>query len=1601
MKKIRKKVISLAIALALVISPVFAATTSYAEGESSVNQTESSTGIPSSSESESPEQGGSDTPDNSVPESGTPDSIVPDVSTPESSVPDSSTPDGGTLDTGRSGLSGIGPMSIGTPSLINPQPEIRSGMDTDGNLKHDVPVEVRITFGVPVAGDGGTHYYEKNDTVTLPLSENFKFDPVPGGRIDLRDSDNRLVGHVTLQNNSVTGNAEAYIEFDGDDAVFNGTFQNVLAEFDATLKFNGTSIDNGDGTNTVRILEKDFKILVPGDTIEVSVAKASGTVDVVNGTIEWTVTVDALNDKDPREHIDLGGYEFVDELTGGGTYVGGTAAISPWGGPFTPSWADGDSALQYTFPSGVQGPQTITFKTKIPDDVLTNGGTVANTAKLTKDTQEFPSNTVTVTVPGPKFTKTGVAGNEGSAGSYNPTDRTITWYVNVDSGGRNFNDLEIVDPLDSDLTVDSAVWQTYTGPLPAAPADLANDVNWTDSAATWSGAPANGEYTIGDFNGIGRLKIVSIVPNPADGISVGITRYNNRAAVNWESDGGTPGTGTTSEIGVGVGYNTITKSAGTADTSTKQIPWTINVDLQGQSAPDLAVYDLIIHDKNTSDSVITGAASWPAGLTIGSTGVHRNNGQKYVSGTATGSSGLTVTPIELYDGGDHIGTLIQTTGLSNSAVNTINFTTQVLDPDILAGNGSTSNQTKVNNTVTLHTGTKRLGAASANADFPNQVLSKEMLHRNQVGVDHETGTSAIDANNRTINAADGFHYGYKEAIFRLNVNAMGIDFTSVETNLSGGFGPVTITDTLPAGWEFAKFEDGQDFLIYEGGTLNTGSGYPGQGSLQTTGSALNPSTIDGGLTSNFTTGDPQTATFTFNGLNKPYVILVKAKPTNDKLEEYLVGANTRNETNTLSIHSANWTPGKQVTRDIQVNSTVLKKTLNINATEGIAEWTVDYTPLDRAVDTGLEDTLPPGIDLRTDSHGQLIWTDSAFARNINVRELVRNADGTYTPGAELALPEIQNRVTYDAAERKLTFMFPDNTKAYRLTYITDITGAPGRVDNSVKLINKTGTGTESSDGFEVLAAHGRASMSHSGFVLLRKTASDGTTVLSGAKFTLYNTNPDGSKAAVRAEKTTDSSGEIAFYGLAPGEYVLEETQSPTGYQSNPIVYKVLVGDDRNVTIDKLINPASGNDPFIVKNYLDTESLGGLTLSKTVAGNAGNTDEEFTFTVDLTRPNGLPDDGTYSYNGNGVPDGTITSGGTVKLKDGQSIEIINLLEGTGYTITEQEANQNGYISVGEGRVGTISENVVTTVEFTNTRNIGQLNILKLVEGNAGDTTKEFTFEVNFTLPGGGNDNSSYLYIGTGIADGTISSGDTIELSHGQAITIQDLPTGTGFTVTEQEANQDGYITSAEGDTGTIAIGEPQTAVFTNTKNLGTLNISKTVAGNAGETNKKFTFAVSLTTPDGDEDTESYPYTGVGVPDGTIASGDTIKLAHGQSITIRDLPIGTEYTVTESEANKDGYATTVTGGTGTITVSESATFARFTNTKDSSTPTPGKGDPKTPTKETTKKPTRKSGIFPKTGDSLDIGALGLGTISIALIVLLAGINLYKRKRINRDK
>lgn len=106
--------------------------------------------------------------------------------------------------------------------------------------------------------------------------------------------------------------------------------------------------------------------------------------------------------------------------------------------------------------------------------------------------------------------------------------------------------------------------------------------------------------------------------------------------------------------------------------------------------------------------------------------------------------------------------------------------------------------------------------------------------------------------------------------------------------------------------------------------------------------------------------------------------------------------------------------------------------------------------------------------------------------------------------------------------------------------------------------------------------------------------------------------------------------------------------------------------------------------------------------------------------------------------------------------------------------------------------------------------------------------------------------------------------------------------------------------------------------------GNLSVTKTVAGNNGDTSKAFNFTVTLSD------------TGINGTFGemTFAGGvATFVLKHGESKTAVGLPAGITYTVTEAEADKDGYTTTSVNASGSI-IKDATAEAAFTNTRNSS-------------------------------------------------------------------
>jgi uncharacterized surface anchored protein len=196
----------------------------------------------------------------------------------------------------------------------------------------------------------------------------------------------------------------------------------------------------------------------------------------------------------------------------------------------------------------------------------------------------------------------------------------------------------------------------------------------------------------------------------------------------------------------------------------------------------------------------------------------------------------------------------------------------------------------------------------------------------------------------------------------------------------------------------------------------------------------------------------------------------------------------------------------------------------------------------------------------------------------------------------------------------------------------------------------------------------------------------------------------------------------------------------------------------------------------------------------------------------------------------IKKGVTGSDGAVKLKvipDGEyilretAVPAGYTLESVAHSLVVTTSGSTVTASI-DGKTGTNS-NVITIQNFSEDT-AGNLTISKAVAGDGADITKSFDFTL--TLNGA---TGTYTYIGHGMPGGTIASGDTISLAHGQSITIVGLPKGATYTVTEADYSGDGYTPTSTGAAGSIVADATQTASFTNTKTVGNLTISKTVAG----------------------------------------------------------------------------------------------------------------------------------------------------------------------------
>lgn len=291
----------------------------------------------------------------------------------------------------------------------------------------------------------------------------------------------------------------------------------------------------------------------------------------------------------------------------------------------------------------------------------------------------------------------------------------------------------------------------------------------------------------------------------------------------------------------------------------------------------------------------------------------------------------------------------------------------------------------------------------------------------------------------------------------------------------------------------------------------------------------------------------------------------------------------------------------------------------------------------------------------------------------------------------------------------------------------------------------------------------------------------------------------------------------AFETIVNGQKLAWNVPTTVG-QTYTITFSVTVTED---AADSVNNTATVGGHSSNTVTTPQEQPGTLTISKTVTveDNQGidadaAKDKAFTFTVALKDRSGNALTKSYNYTGTGVADGTITDGGTVTLKDGQSIQIAGLPAGAKYTVTE--AKVDGYTPdpVSGERTGTIEKDAASTAVFTNHYKVSEvkldgatnLKVTKKLTGRdwqagdefafvlAADTTDDATKAAvdagNIKLP----DNATDITIKNDTADHQAAFGD---ITFKQAGTFK-------FTITEEQGGLGGIAYDTTPKTVTVKV-----------------------------------------------------------------------------------------------------------------------------------------------------------------------------------------------------
>ena len=380
-------------------------------------------------------------------------------------------------------------------------------------------------------------------------------------------------------------------------------------------------------------------------------------------------------------------------------------------------------------------------------------------------------------------------------------------------------------------------------------------------------------------------------------------------------------------------------------------------------------------------------------------------------------------------------------------------------------------------------------------------------------------------------------------------------------------------------------------------------------------------------------------------------------------------------------------------------------------------------------------------------------------------------------------------------------------------------------------------------------------------------------------------------------------------------------------------------------------------------FTNTRNVGALEITKKLEGTGYNdrvavsnaVRTSFGFTVRLWREDGvrLTGDNRPTLNGKALTLETRTENGftydeahvTVDMADGaaatgeeRGVTIGNILVDTHYTVIE---DGNGYQTEGyvvrQGEQGGVMTDAGDTLRFVNTRDTGSLEIVKNLDGRTAEFGREFEFTVTLSR----NDNialaGTYLtQSGRTVAfEDNAAGGVTarVRVAGGGSLTILGIPSGTSYTVSEADYTADRYTTTSTGAVGVVETAAVR-ATFLNTRanpGYGALTVTKTVEaiGGAEIPDTQFVFDIALTLEDGEDFTGTLRTTRTSGETGRLyfnGGAASIRLSHGESVTLSGIPLGTSYTVTERAAQDMRVSSTGSEGA----IKGTGHMAAFVNT-----------------------------------------------------------------------